>query len=792
LTLTVGLASATTVFSVVHAVLLRPLPYPDSGRLVSVSHTLQVGGSLRVDQADASILFYRRHNRVFEQFGGYQAGTAALGPTGGADAERITAGRVTVDVLEALGVSPLYGRLFTGPDDRPGAEPVVIVAARLWARRFGRDPGLLHRRIMVDGEPHEVVGILPDTVRFPASDTALWLPLRLDPAKTESATFDYQAVARLRHGVSIEQAEADLQALLPRLPDEFPGRLTSGAIEETRMRASVRPLASVVVEGFTTLLWIVLGAAGLVLATSCANVACLFLVRAEGSRKGFAIQRVLGAPAGTVLVEFLSEAFLVALLGGLAGLGIAAGAAEMLRSAALAIDIPRLTEVRLDATVVGIAAGITAITALAIGAFTAWRSGRSGSWSLSSLSAGSTAGRAQHRVRYALVAAQVALAMVLVVGAGLMARSVWQLRRVQPGFATTGALTFRLALPPSSYPGSDEAVRFFVRALEAVSRAPGVQAAGAGSRLPLEEQGQTDTAVFVESRPLPPGTLPRIHPVAYVAPGYFDAMSIPIVDGEGFRPLEPPDDRLEAIVSQAFSARYWPGESPIGKRVRILVNGPWYTVVGVAGNVRSAALDRPADQLIYCPLRPARADVRWMPRDLAFVVRTSGDPTAAAGAVRAAIGQLDPSLPLYRTRRISDLVAQASARRELVLLLVSVASVIALLLGSIGLYGVMAYVVSLRTREIGIRMALGETATRVGWMFARQGLAVAILGIAVGLAGAMALTRVLGPLLFDVAPSDPQVLTVSAVLVVALTGVASWIPTRRAATVDPAHALRSE
>ena len=653
LTLAVGLGAATTVFSVVNAVLLRPLPYPESERLVSLSHTLQVRGSLRVGQTDASILFYGRHSRAFAQLGGYQAGAAALGPVGAADAERVAAARVTSGVFDALRVSPLRGRLFARPDDEPGAAPVVIVAERLWARRFGADPGLLSRRIVVDGEAREVVGILPDAVRFPAPDTEVWLPLGLNPAKTDTATFDYQAVARLRDGVSIEQAEADLQSLLPRLPDEFPGRLTRGAIDETHMRASVEPLASVVVAGFATMLWVVLGAAGLVLAAACANVAGLFLVRAESRRKMFAIQRVLGAPRRAVLMEFMSEAFLVAGFGGVAGVGVAAAAARLLRSAAAVVDIPRLSEVRVDAVVLGAAALATAGTTLVVGAFTAWRSAAPESSSLASLHPGGTIGRSQHRARYTLVASQVALAMVLVVGSGLMARSLSRLRHVQPGFDQAGALTFHLALPPSAYPGNAEAVRFFVRALDAVSKLPGVQAAGAASRLPLEEADRTDSAVFVESRPMAPGTLPRIHPVAYVAPTYFEAMGIPIVAGDRFGPLDPPAVRLEVVVSEAFARSYWPGESALGKRIRILLNGPWYTVVGVAGDVRDAALDRPADQMIYCPLMPPPADARWSPRDLAFVVRTPGDPAAMSGAVRDAIRRLDPSLPLYRTRTLA-------------------------------------------------------------------------------------------------------------------------------------------
>ncbi|HEX3704096.1 MAG TPA: ABC transporter permease, partial [Vicinamibacterales bacterium] len=325
LTLAVGFGAAATTFSIVYTVLLRPLPYPQPERLVAISHTLQVRGPLEVEQTDASILLYRRANRAFAQFGGYQAGAVAISTPGGDDAERVAAGRVTTGVLDALRVTPVRGRLFTSPDDEVGAPPVAILSERLWARRFGRDPNVLDRRIIVDGQLREVVGILPDAVRFPGTDTEAWVPLVLDQAKTDSASFDYQAVGRLRDGASIEQAETDLQALLLRLPAEFPGRLTSPAIEQTHMRVTVRPLASVIVGGVTRLLWVIFGASVFVLLAACVNVTCLFLVRGEARRRIFAIQGLLGAPTGTVLLEFLSEISLLTCLGALSGLGIAAG-----------------------------------------------------------------------------------------------------------------------------------------------------------------------------------------------------------------------------------------------------------------------------------------------------------------------------------------------------------------------------------------------------------------------------------------------------------------------------------
>ncbi len=794
LTLALGLAATTTVFTVVNAVLLRPLPYPMPDRLVSLSHTLVVGGSLRVGQSGASILFYGPHNRSFTHFGGYHVTAAGLGPVSGVDAERVPASRVTADLFPALGVLPLRGRLFAESDDQPGAAPVVLFAERLWRRKYGGEPGILNRQLEIDGVPHEVIGIMPAGVRFPASDTELWVPMRLDPAKQETATFDYQAVARLRDGVSIDKAAAELQALLQQLPAEFPGRLTRESIERTQMRASVRPLAAVVVGDVGRVLWVVFGAAGFVLAIACANVTNLFLVLAEGQRNALALKRALGATPIAILMEFLCDGLLVSALAGILGVTIAAVSAKALRSLGDAVDIPRLLEVNIDATVLGVAGLITFFTALLVSGLPALRSGASSrSWVSSLSSRSATAGRARHRARQALVVAQVSLALILLVGSGLMARSVWRLASVKPGFEPANAITFRLALPSVSYPGADESVRFFVRVADAVLSLPGVSAAGAASKLPLDEQGRTDSAVFVEDQPLPPGSFPGIHPVLYATPGYFEAAGIPFLEGRNFPRPDPPRVVLEAVVSRAFAERYWANESPLGKRVRIYsVNGPWYTVIGMVGNVRDKALDQPEDAILYCPLLPAREDPRWTPRDMAFVVRTVGDPVAVAGAIRDVVRGLDPSLPLYRIRPLADIVAHASARRSFTFLLVGSASGVALFLGAIGLYGVMSYVVTLRTREMGIRLAIGAPPNKVRTMVLRQGLAVATLGIAVGLAGAMALTRFLAALLFEVSPTDPAVLAVAAVVLLLVAVAASWLPARRAAVVDLARTLRVE
>lgn len=790
-TLTLGLGATTTVFTVVNAVLLRPLPYPEPDRLVSLSHTLVVGGTLRVDQSDASLLFYRRHNSAFTYLGGYQASAAGLAPIGGIEAERVAAGRVTADLFPALRVTPLRGRLFTDADDRPNAPPVAIISERLWVRKYGRDVGVVNSRLEIDGVLHEIVGVLPNAVRVPAPDTALWVPLRLDPSKTDSASFDYQGVARLRDGVTIQAAEADLQALLPRLPDEFPGRMTRESIALTHTQPSVRPLAAVVVGDVNGLLWVVFGVTGIVMAIACANVANLFLVRAENRRDALALLRAIGASTGAVLLEFLCEGLLVSVSGAALGIAAAVAAVRWLRTVETVVDIPRLAEVSVDGTVVGTALGIAVIAALVVSAVPALR------WSDTTMSSSAsgrstTAGRDRHRVRHALVVSQVGLALVLLVGAGLMARSVLRLRSVSPGFDSTGAFTFRMALPPVRYPSADESVRFFMRAADSISAIPGVQAAGAVSKVPLDEAGRTDTAVFVEDRPMAPGGLPGLHPIVYAAPNYFDAAGLRFIEGRTFTRPDPPRIALEAVVSRAFAERYWKGDSPLGKRVRILVRGPWYTVVGVVSDIRDRGLDRPVDQLIYCPLLPAREDRRWAPRDMAFVVRASANPVAVAQAVRSVVRSLDPSLPVYHLTSLSDVVAHASVRRSLTLVLIGCASGVALLLGAIGLYSVLSYVVSLRTREMGIRLALGAQPPELRRTVSRQGLGVAALGIAVGLVGAAAFSRLLASLLFEVSPTDPMVFAASAIFLFVVSAAASWIPARRAAAVDPVTALRAD
>jgi predicted permease len=414
-----------------------------------------------------------------------------------------------------------------------------------------------------------------------------------------------------------------------------------------------------------------------------------------------------------------------------------------------------------------------------------------------------TAARGRQRARHALVAVQIALALVLLAGAGLMARSFARLRAVPPGIDSAHAFAFRVALPRTGYGDPGIAARFVVRALDAIASTPGVEAVGVITKLPLVADARQDTAVFVEDRPLAPGTMPNLHQVAFTSPGYFRAMGVPLLEGQTFDALDPARAQRDVIVSRSVAARYWPKDRAVGKRLRLAPLGDWYTVVGIAGDVRGSGLDQPPDEIVYVPLvvalgsAPAAsvtppAPVLWTPRDLAFVVRTSGDPDRVGRRVQDAVRGIEPAVPAYAARPMADVVAQAAIRTTLTLVLLAIASGVALALGAVGIFGVVSYVVSLRTREIAVRLALGAQPAHVRRLVSAQAAVVVAVGLVAGLAAALAMTRVLAALLFGVTPVDPATLAGATALLALVAGVAAWLPAHRASRLDPAQALRSE
>ena len=807
LTLMLGVGATTAVFSVIYGVLLRPLPYARPERLVDLSHTIAISGVSQIDQSDATYLYYRRANHAFTDIAAFRVADVNIGRVSGrpaADesrAERAAAGRVSASVFAVLGVSPLRGRAFNERDDVAGAPRVVLLGQRLWERKFGSDPTIVGRELEVDGVTREVVGIMPARFQLPSARTDLWVPLGIDPARTATAAFDYRGIGRLREGVSLAAATADLQRLLPRVPEAFPGRLTAASIQQIHMQVVVRPLQSVVVGDVGRVLWVVLGAVACVLLVACANVMNLFLVRFEGRQHEVAVRRALGAGRTSLVMEFLSEGMVLAATGGALAVGLAIMGVRVLRSLEGEIDIPRIADIGVDGTVLAVAAGVTLLAALLVSALPALRSASmNASGLLSDAGRSVTASRRRHRVRHTLVVAQLALALMLLAGAGLMARSFERLRSVPPGFDAAHAFTVRVALPRAGYAAPGDAARFIISAVDAIGAVPGVQVAAAVSKLPLVAEARRDTALFVEDRPLAPGTMPALHQVVFASPGYFRALGIPLVDGRSFDRPDPDRAAREIVVSRSVADRYWRGASAIGKRVRMAPVGAWYTIVGVAGDVRGTALEQPPDEIIYLPLvvalgatdDAAAVEMRWTPSEVAFVARSDGNPSALALRVQSAVRAIDAGVPTYGARAMTEIVAQAAARTSFTLVLLGIASGVALALGAVGIYGVISYVVSLRTREIAIRLALGAQAGDVRRMVTRQAATVSLVGIAVGLVGALLVMRALEGLLFGVSPTDPLSLIGAAMLLIAVSAGASWLPARRAAALDPAQALRSD
>ncbi|HZI42644.1 MAG TPA: ABC transporter permease [Gemmatimonadaceae bacterium] len=794
LTLALGIGATTAVFTVVNAVLLRPLPYDRPDDLVALSHTLQLSGVSAVQQSDATFLLYRRASRSFSAVGGYTDAAVNLdGTSAGPEAERVAAGLLSVDVLRVLRIPPLRGRTFTDDDDRPGSARVVLLGERLWRRRYAGDPAVVGKRILIDGVSREIIGVLRGDFRFPSASTELWLPLNLDPAKVEPASFNYSAIARLAPNVSRAAATEELTRIMPRVVTDFPSPLTMSMLEQVHLRPVVTPLRDVVVGDIGRVLWVVLGTVGFVLLIACANVANLFLVRAEGRQKELAVRAALGAARGALMGQLAAEGWLLAVFGGVAGLALAVPGVRLLQALGGGIDIPRLNEVRVDGAVLAFTIGVSVLAAVMCSVVPVLRIGTMQLiGALKDLGRSATAGRDRHRARMALVVSQVALALLLLVGSGLMARSFARLRAVNPGFDASHVLTFRIAAPPTTYKTAVEVHRLYESVLADLSALPGVESVAGTSRLPLTDAGQETGAIWVEDHPTPPGSVPNVHNQIFTDQRFLKVMHIPLLEGRGFGLVDPARPRHEALVSRSFAQRYWKNESAIGKRIHPGPSDQWSTIVGIVGDVRVDGLEQPPAQLVYFPLVMQQDSQIFAPRTLAFVMRTAGDPSTLTASVRRVMQRLAPSAPMFATRPMTEIVARASARTSFTLLLLGIASAAALLLGAIGIYGVISYMVSLRTREIGVRMALGAAPGEIRRMVSRQGLTMAGVGVVIGLVAAAGLTRYLRALLFEISPTDPVTLggVATGLLVVAL--AASWLPARRASRVEPAVALRSE
>jgi predicted permease len=781
LTLALAIGANSAIFSVVNSVILHPLPYADSDELVAFWIDGSPAGFPEVPMSPAGYFHFLEKNQSYSGFGAWTTGLLAL--TGEDRPERINFAGVTWTLLPTLGTSPARGRFFTNDDDLPNAAPVAIISDGLWQRRFAADPEILGRVLEMDGVSREVVGVMPPDFHFPSVEIDVWYPLRINPATQQFGGHGLPVIGRLRPGVSIEQAKADMEALIGRLSevgytDRWFGNVFSGD-------AVVRTYKSEVVGASSRALWIIMGTVGFVLLIACTNVANLFLVRAEGSQREVAVRAALGAGRMAVIRYLLCESTAVAALGGAIGLLLAFGGLQLL--VAMGPDsVPRLSEIGIDGTVLVFTAGISLLASLLFGLLPALKYGNPNM--VATLKEGgraATVSRDRHLVRSVLVVSQVALALILLVGSGLMIRSYWRLTDVDPGFSTERILTMRVSLPTATYENAENMANFYQRLVDNVEALPGVERAGASVTVPLTGVG-TVLATQIEEFPIADGEFPPAFDVRRVTPGYFEVMGIPLLRGRYFDRMDHEQRRGTSIISSNIADRYWPEHGGLGKR---LGPGAMTTTVGVVGPIRGAGLDQELSETIYLPMLDS---VGGGAPNMSLVVKASVPPMSLVPAVRREISLMDPNLPIADIQTMEDISGASISRRSFTMFLLSMAAGVALLLGAVGIYGVISYAVSQRTTEIGVRIALGAQRGQVSRMVLRQGFVLAGTGVVIGLAGSVGLTRVLGNLLYEVGATDPVTYSGVAVFFVAVALLASYLPARRASRVPAVEALRYE
>ena len=793
ITLALGLASSVAIYTLLDTIVLRALPFPRADRLVSLSSPMP-----KLDDtwgiARHQLFYYKENARSIEDMALYRSGEATLTGDGTTQfSERVRTAVVSAGIFDVLGIVPALGRVLTPADNLESTPASVVLSHALWVRRFGGDRSIVGRTIDVEGLSLSVVGIAPATAQLPEGAVDLWLPDYVDPAATPQNNHVREAVALLRPGYTAESAERDLAPLVARMEEVFPSAYPNHWITNSGFRTAVEPLRDAVV-GRTVMrtLWILLAGVMLVLVVALANVANLLLVRADGRRREVLVRSALGARRGDLLALHVTDAILVATAAALVAfvlVRVALGALVWLAPA----GIPRLAELHVGAATAGILLVMALAIGLLLGLLTARATrGEQDHAALRDASRGLTLSRRQVGVRGALVVAQVALAVVLLAGAGLMLRSFQKLRAVNPGFAPDGVTTMEVALPSARYDNVQRVSDFYEQLVAAVRTIPGVRDASLVEQLPLT--GRSGCTGVVTSQPGTTGRRETCITTLQVAPDYFATMQMQLRGTSGTW-----DDLHRAsagvVVTSALAAVLWPGENAIGRTLRCCSNGEgWFRVTGVVDQLYDAGVDAPQMQAAFFPLVPVPgAELQWLARNVSLVVRAPGQtPAELFPLVQREVARLDPQVPVTGARALSDVVAASMASRTFTLYLLAAAAAIAVLLSAVGLYAVVSYVVGHRLGEIGIRMALGARTTQVARLVVGQSLALALAGVALGVGGALVSTRVLGALLFQVQPRDPLVLAAVSAMLVTIALVASLAPTWRAAHVDPALALRGE
>lgn len=795
LTLALGIGVNTAIFSIVDAVLLRPLPYPDSERLVFVNE--RTPQAEKVFVAWPNFLDWRAQNRVFEHIGVFNRDSYNL--TGDGEPERLLTGQVSADVFAALQVNAALGRAFNSDEDQKSGPPVVVLSHGLWQRRFGADPNILDRTIKLNDRSYTVIGVMPPEFQFPAR-VELWVP-------AGQVSIDWQergnhpglyGVARLKPGVTIEQARADTEAIALSLEQQHPDT-------NRDHRVMLTPLLENIIGDVGWTLWVLLGAASFVLAVACANVASLLLVRAAARKREMAIRAALGASRARLARQLLTESVMLALVGGGAGLLLAHWSVKLLVAGG-GIVLPRVSEIRLDGRVLVFAAAASFLTGVLFGLAPAWQTGKA-SLQRTLKEEGQSLSAGKQRVGSALIVAEIALALVLLVGAGLLLRSFYQLNKVDPGFDYDHLLSFSLSLPQKKYAKLEQRIDFFSNLNEKLSALPGAQSVGLASGLPFGSSSWRNSFV-VEGRPIPPPSELPLLEACLVSPDYFRTMGIPLRAGRYFneqdsrqhlagRDLSALNEGAKGvaglnaiIIDEEFARRYWPAEDAVGKRIRLgpVDSGtPFLTVVGVVGHVKMDKLSAESNRV------QAYFSYLQLPfSNMAAVIKSHLEPAQMIAAARRQVQALDANQPIYNLRTLEQIRADSIAPERLNLMLLGLFAALALILAAVGIYGVVSYAAAERTHEIGIRLALGAPAGDVLKMVVGQGMRLAVIGSAIGVLASLALTRTLKSLLFGVSTTDPLTLAAIVLLLTSVALLACYLPARRATKVDPLVALRHE
>ena len=805
LTLALAIGANAAIFAVVQRVLLNPLPYPDSDRLVDVDHgseRLNLPSGLGITRGYYYQYLERSH--TLDGIALYAAENATL--TGDGEPERIRTTRATASLATVLRVGPAIGRSFSEDEGQPGGPQRVVLSHGLWIRRYGGDPGILGRTINLGGVSMDVIGVMPQGFAFPDPRVDAWTPQQI----TRSMGFGiwlYGAVARLRDGVTVADARTEMNTLIADITRAFPGdEFAAGNSAGIALFSTVRTLKEAMVGAVARALWILLVSVGLVLLVACANVANLFLVRSDARQREVAVRVALGAGRSGIARYFLAESVLLSVAGGALGLAIACGAVRLVVSAGPA-TLPRLAEIRVDGVAVAYTLLLSVVTAFVFGAIPLWRSIPLGP-ALNESGRGNTATRSRHHARRLLMGGQVALALTLLIASGLMVRSFQKMRDVDPGFNPDSVLTFRIGLPDRAYPTRAAAVAAHLAILDRLAALPGVVAVSASSGLPLGS-GCMGNTLLVQNRPIPPGTTPPIARFCAVAGGYFEAMGMRLLGGRRITRDDVERSLPVVVVNEALAKRVFPNQNPLGQYVSSNApparaeGAPGPTpleIVGVVSNTPSRSLAEPdAASQLYMPMSiaggPGIPPTALLGPDvalMAFVVRSTTPPSALLPSVRGAVSLVDPKLALALVTTLQAMVDSASAQMAFTMVLLAVAAGVALMLGVIGIYGVMSYIVSQRTAEIGVRLALGAEPRSVAAMILRQGGAVAVAGAVVGLVAAFAGSRLIASLLFGISPHDPAVFAATTVLLLIVVALACWLPARSAARLSPVEALRAD